>query len=76
MQKQRNVNLTFIKREKDWRLKYDFQKRYSQGISQNDRPGDRLATGEEKHRLDVPAADVTVSTGQVHVLGTITFGDY
>ena len=35
-----------------------------------------LATGEEKHRLDVPVADVTASTGQVHVLGTITFGDY
>ena len=35
-----------------------------------------LATGEEKHRLDAPVADVTAGTEQVHVLGTITFGDY
>ena len=35
-----------------------------------------LAESEVKHRVDVPIADVTASTGQVHILGTITFGDY
>lgn len=35
-----------------------------------------LATAETRHKLNSPAADVTASTNQVHVLGTITFGDY
>lgn len=32
-----------------------------------------LATGEIRHVLDSPVADVTATTQQVHVLGTITF---
>lgn len=32
-----------------------------------------LATGEIRHILDSPAADVTATNQQVHVLGTITF---
>ncbi len=35
-----------------------------------------LATSEARHTLNLPAADVTAATNQVHVLGTITFGDY
>ncbi len=35
-----------------------------------------LASGEEYHRLVLPAADVTATTGQVHVLGTVTFISY
>lgn len=35
-----------------------------------------LASGEEHHELSSPVVDVTASTEQVHVLGTITFTDY
>jgi len=34
-----------------------------------------LTTGEEHHRLDSPASDVT-ATNKVHALGTVTFTDY
>jgi len=35
-----------------------------------------LATGEERHRLDSPVADVTAATNRVYVLGTVTFTSY
>lgn len=35
-----------------------------------------LATGEDRHSLTTPAADVSAATTQVHTLGTITFSDY
>ncbi len=35
-----------------------------------------LADGEERHRIDAPVVDTTAGTERVHVLGTITFGDY
>jgi len=35
-----------------------------------------LATGEEKHTLISPVADITAAVNQVHILGTITFNDY
>lgn len=34
------------------------------------------ALDEDYHRLDSPVADVTASTSQVQVMGTITWGDY
>lgn len=35
-----------------------------------------LATGEERHDLIAPVADVSGAVNQVHILGTLTFGDY
>jgi uncharacterized phage protein gp47/JayE len=34
------------------------------------------ALDEEYHRLDSPAADVTATQTQVHIMGTISWGDY
>lgn len=34
------------------------------------------ATGEERHRLDQPAADVAINSDELAQLGTITFGNY
>ncbi len=34
------------------------------------------ALGEGRHRLDSPASDVAAGATQVHVMGTITWGDY
>lgn len=42
--------------------------RISQAIS--------LATGEERHRLNTPVADVTTTSTQIHQLGTVTFNNY
>ena len=33
-------------------------------------------TGEQRHTLTTPASDTTAAANQVHVLGTITWGDY
>jgi len=35
-----------------------------------------LVSGEEKHVLTSPVADVTAAINQIHVLGTVTFTDY
>ncbi len=35
-----------------------------------------LASAEVRHRINVPTIDTTAATNQVHVLGTVTFGDY
>ena len=35
-----------------------------------------LATSEARHTLNLPTTDITASTDQIHVFGTITFGDY
>lgn len=35
-----------------------------------------LATGETRHRLTAPAADVTAPVNQVHLLGSVTFTAY
>jgi len=35
-----------------------------------------LATGEVKHTLNSPVVDTTATSGQVHILGTITWSDY
>ena len=35
-----------------------------------------LATGEERHRLDSPVADVTAATNRVYILGTVIFTSY
>lgn len=35
-----------------------------------------LATGETNHRLTSPLSDITTTTSQIPVLGTITFSDY
>ena len=45
-----------------------YRSRISEAISR--------ATGEERHRLDAPAADVAVNSNQLAQLGTITFGNY
>jgi len=35
-----------------------------------------LATSEARHKLNAPIIDTTATATQVHVLGTVTFGDY
>ena len=35
-----------------------------------------LSSGEERHRITIPVADITAATNQIHALGTVTFTDY
>lgn len=35
-----------------------------------------LVSGEERHRITLPVADITATTSQLHVIGTVTFTAY
>ena len=45
-----------------------YRSRISEAISR--------AEGEERHTLVIPAADVSATSTELHVLGDVTFGDY